>query len=149
MQQQQQLSLHSRETQVLLQWQQGLRFLLLLLATPPVCHLSTFASVFHPGAAAADAAQLQQLRQGGVDWRRRHCALRDGVNDSSSSSSCSGGSDRNSCSGLAFEWGSIWAARRQQQRLVQRRQQLLRCFFLDLNDSSAAMAVSMEVCIRG
>ncbi|CDJ37092.1 bromodomain-containing protein, putative [Eimeria tenella] len=158
-QQQQQISLQFGETQALLHRQQSVRFLLLLLATPPVSRIGAAAPPlsFYAGRAQQQQepqSQLQQLQVADVaHWRGRSSALQDEKSSDrtkehaifdSSSSIAAIRSDSNS-SRLVFQWGSVWAARRQQQRLLQRRQRLLSCFFLDLNDSSAAMAASMEL----
>lgn len=124
-----------------------MRFLVLLLVTPKVSCVSPLPQ----GASAHQAAgqhwqqpHYQMLELYKASGHSTHLALLDDSKSGANDVSRVGSSSSNS-SGLVLQWSNVWATRRQQHQLQRQRQRLLRCFFMDLNDSSAALMMPAEV----
>ncbi|KAL8437387.1 hypothetical protein ACSSS7_000982 [Eimeria intestinalis] len=151
LQQQQDLSLACADAQVLLHRQQATRFLLLLLVTPKASRVSAAPALLPPACLAAlqqqEMLQQQQQQQQQLLLHRylatgrstRFLSLLDSGQPLTRSSSSSSSSNA-----LLFQWADVWATQRQQHLLQQKRQRLVRCLFMDLNDACAALLLPAE-----
>ncbi|XP_026191412.1 uncharacterized protein LOC34624321, partial [Cyclospora cayetanensis] len=147
------LALPCGESQVLLQREQGIRFLSLLLACRPVLHVLQQSSpaVFPLVPASRQLHNPRLLVRKDAACIASHpfpATVQHVTSDASALVAAIDKSRSTSSSGekgLVYQWGEVWLMKRQHQRaLYRQRERLLRCFFLDLNDSSAAFALPIE-----